>query len=279
MDTVSKRHIDKAYRLRELHQGPGVLVLPNAWDAASARVFEVAGFEAIGTSSAGVAYSLGFADGENVPREEMLAATARIVRRVGVPVTADIEAGFGESLEELAATIRSVIGAGAVGVNLEDTAEGGKKLASLQVAIERVRTVRETAAGMGIPLVVNARTEVYLLGLNDFRMAVDRLNAYAEAGADCLFAPGVVDRDLIAAIVKEVRGPVNILATRGTPSIAELGVVGVRRVSVGSGPCRATMALTREIAMELRGSGTYESFTERTIAYADVNRMMRQGAD
>jgi 2-methylisocitrate lyase-like PEP mutase family enzyme len=268
--------IEKAERLRKLHRGPGVLVLPNAWDAASARVFEVAGFEAIGTTSAGVSYSLGYADGENVPREEMLAATARITRRVAVPVTADIEAGFGESLEELAATIRAVIEAGAVGVNLEDTASGGKKLADLDVAMNRIRVVRATAAAMGVPVVLNARTEVYLLGLNDFRLAVDRLNAFRDAGADCLFAPGVVKSEAIAAIVKEVRGPVNILAVRGTPPIAELQAMGVRRVSVGSGPCRATMALTQEIANELRSQGTYESFTARTIPYPDVNRMMKR---
>ncbi len=268
--------IEKAERLRKLHQGPGVLVLPNAWDAASARVFEVAGFEAIGTTSAGVSYSLGYADGENVPREEMLAATARIARRVNVPVTADIEAGFGESLDDLAATIRGVIEAGAVGVNLEDTASDGNKLADLEVAMNRIRVVRETAARMSVALVINARTEVYLLGLNDFRLAVDRLNAYRDAGADCLFAPGVVKSEAIAAIVKEVRGPVNILATRGTPPIAELQALGVRRVSVGSGPCRATMALTQEIANELRSQGTYESFTTRTIPYPDVNQMMKR---
>jgi len=268
MDTTAKAH-----KLLQLHHGPKILVLPNAWDAASARVFEAAGFEAIGTTSAGVSFSLGYADGENVPRGEMLAATARIARRVHVPVTADIEAGFGESLEDLASTIRSVIEGGAVGINFEDRA--GMRLVEMDAQIERIRVVRETAAAMKMPLVINARTDVYLLGFNDFQLAVDRLNAYRDAGADCLFVPGVMESDVIAALVKAINGPVNILAVGGAPSVAELEALGVRRVSVGSGPCRAMMALTQEIAKELRTQGTYESFTARQMAYPDANRMMK----
>jgi 2-methylisocitrate lyase-like PEP mutase family enzyme len=265
---------EKAELLRKLHQGPQTLVLPNAWDAASARIFESEGFAAIGTTSAGVAYSLGYADGEQVPREEMLAATARIVRRVAVPVTADIEAGFGESPDELAATIRAVIAAGAVGVNLEDTADGGAKLADLSTQLERIRLVRETAMSAGVALVVNARTDVYLLGVKDFRLAAERLIAYREAGADCLFCPGVTDRETIAALVGELCFPLNILAGRGTPPIGELEALGVRRVSIGSGPCRAAAGLTQRIARELRSQGTYSAFTEGAIAYPEMNRLM-----
>jgi 2-methylisocitrate lyase-like PEP mutase family enzyme len=266
----------KAELLRQLHQGSlqraaRILVLTNAWDALSARVFESEGFAAIGTTSAGVSYSLGYTDGENVPREEMLAATARIARCVAVPVTADIEAGFGESLEELRATIRGVVGAGAVGINLEDRV--GTKLVEIGTQLERIRAVRETAASLGVPLVLNARTDVYAL-LKDIALTVERLNAYRDAGADCLFAPGVVDRETIAALVREVRGPLNVLAWRGTPPIGELESLGVARVSVGSGPCRAAAAFTQRIARELRSAGTYELFTENAIPYAEMNRLM-----
>jgi 2-methylisocitrate lyase-like PEP mutase family enzyme len=269
---------DKAARLRALHQAPGILVLPNAWDAASARVFEQAGFPAVATTSAGVAASLGYPDGERCGRDEMLGAVRRIAAAVAIPVTADMESGYGPAPADVEATVRGVLAAGAVGLNLEDAREG--RLLEIADQLERVRTVRRVADSSGVPLVLNARTDVYLLqaGAPETRYSetVRRANTYRDAGADCLFVPGVRDAETIGNLVHAIRGPVNILATRGTPPIPELQRLGVARVSVGSGPMRATLSLIRRIAEELLRDGTYHSFTEGVMDYAEANRLMER---
>ncbi len=250
--------------LRQLHQGPRLLLLPNAWDAASARIFERAGFPALGTTSAGVAFTLGYPDGQRLTRGEMLDSVARIARSVKIPVTADVEAGYDDAVE----TARAVWAAGAVGMNLEDTAGAGL----IDIA-PGVRAIREAVPGM----VVNARTDIFLNLIGEeatrFDRAVERLNSYRDAGADCLFAPGVRDRDTIARLVRAVRGPLNILAVAGSPPIGELETLGVARVSVGSGPMRATLGLLDRMAVELRDNGTYTAMTEGAIPYADVNKL------
>ena len=186
----------KAEAFRAMHDRSRILVLPNAWDAMSARVIEEAGARAIATTSAGVAFSVGYPDGEAIPLDEMIAAIARIARVVTIPVSADIESGFANDTRELAETIRRVIEAGAVGINLEDQVhDGTRRLYDLEVAVERVRAAREAAEATGVPLVINARTDVYLLGVGEpetrFEHAVRRANAYRKAGADCLFVPAV----------------------------------------------------------------------------------------
>lgn len=269
---------EKAERLRELHRGPGILVLPNAWDAISAVLFAQAGFAAIATTSAGVAFSLGYPDGERIGREEMLAVVARIAAAVDVPVTADMEAGYGDA----AATAEGVIAAGAVGLNLEDAAKSvdGGPLVDVPDQVAKIRAVRAVAGARGVPLVLNARTDVYLLGVGEpagrFDEAVRRLRAYREAGADSLFVPGVRDAGTIGRLVRAVDGPLNILAGAGTPPVAELERLGVARVSVGSGPQRATLALVRRIAAELREQGTYSTFTEESLSHGAVNRLLER---
>lgn len=271
-------------RFLELHQGSKILVLPNAWDAASARIFEDAGFAAIGTSSAGAAFSLGYPDGQKISREEMLGVVRRIAGAVEVPVTADMEAGFGATPEEVAGTVQAVIAAGAVGMNLEDGVEEKPGyLADLTLQKEIIRAVLETAESAGVPFVLNARTDIFLNGIGPaetrLARAIERLNAYREAGAPCLFAPGVKDRETIAQLVRGVRGPLNILATVGTPPIAELQQLGVARVSVGSGPMRATLGFLARMARELRDQGVFTMMTEGTPTYAETNRLFqtRQG--
>src|ERR1700722_19512947 len=187
----------KPEKLRALHQGPDILVLPNAWDCASARIFEELHFPAIATTSAGVAFSLGYADGQNIPATEMLAAVARIAHSVDVPVTADLEGGYGDISETAAALIES----GAVGLNLEDIlGHGPESLASIDEQVNRIAAVRKTG------VVVNARTDLYLMRIGDeasrFDRACDRLKAYRDAGADCLFIPGITSEDLIGRFVQ-----------------------------------------------------------------------------
>jgi 2-methylisocitrate lyase-like PEP mutase family enzyme len=264
-----------------LHRGPKILVLPNAWDVASARIFEDAGFPAIGTTSAGVANSYGYPDGQKIPREEMLAVVRRIADAVEVPVTADVEAGFGSTPEEVADTARAVIAARAEGMNLEDGVEGKPDLlADVSRQNQIIRAVLEAAAGAGVPFVLNARTDIFLYGIGPaetrLERAIDRLNSYHAAGAPSLFAPGVKDTETIAQLARGVAGPLNILATVGTPSIAELQQIGVARVSVGSGPMRATLGFLDRMARQLRDEGVFTLMTEGALPYADANRLVQQ---
>jgi len=260
---------EKARRFHELHRSGGILVLPNAWDAASARVFELAGARAIATTSAGVAASFGYPDGEQVSGALMIGAVERIVAAVDVPVSVDAEAGYGASVDAVCDTARAVLAAGAVGVNLEDA------LRDPALLVERIGAVREVAAGAGVPLFVNARTDVFLRGGDpaaQFEDGVSRLRAYQAAGADGLFAPGLADAATIRRLVAALERPVNILAFPGVPPVRELERLGVARVSVGSGPMRATLGLARRIAEELLGAGTYVSFADAP-SHGEVNAM------
>ena len=276
---MKKTQAERARQFRALHHGAKILVLPNAWDVSSARIFEEAGFSAIGTSSAGAAFSLGYPDGQKIPREEMLAVVRRIAAAVEVPVTADVEAGFGSSPEEVAQTTQEVIAAGAVGMNLEDGAEDKPGfLVDLALQQKIIHAVLDASEKADVPLVLNARTDIFLYGIGpaETRLprAIERLNAYREAGAQSLFAPGVKDAETIGQLVRGVAGPLNILATVGTPSVAELQQLGVARVSVGSGPMRATLGFVGRLARELREEGVFKLMTEGALPYADANRLV-----
>jgi 2-methylisocitrate lyase-like PEP mutase family enzyme len=259
----------------ELHQGPKTLVLPNAWDVASARVFEEGGFPAVATTSAGVAFALGHPDGERLGLDDLLQVVSRIADALRVPLSVDFEAGHGRSPEDVEANCRLLIEAGAVGLNLEDSRMGTPELADPSLQVEIVRAAREAGRAEGVHLVINARTDVFLAAVGEpesrLENTVLRVNRYLEAGADCLFVPGVSDRQTIAALVREVKGPLNVLAGSGTPPIAELERLGVRRVSVGSGPMRATLGLVQRIARELKEQGTYSSFVEGALSYPAAN--------
>ncbi len=272
----------KAAAFRKLHDGSRILVLPNAWDVASARILEAAGFSAIGTTSCGVAWSLGYPDGERMSREEMLEAVRRIASRVALPVTADMETGFARTPEGAAETVRGVIAAGAVGINLEDgTHDPRRPLVDVSLHVEKIRAAREAASPAGVPLVINARTDAVWSGAGEANARLDeavrRANAYRAAGADCLFVFGVRDAGAIARLVREIDGPLNVMAGPGVPSIPELAQLGVARVSVGGGPMRATLTLLRRIADELRGPGVYTTFTQDTIPYGELNTLLAAG--
>ena len=270
----------KAEAFRAMHDRSKILVLPNAWDPMSARVIEEGGARAIATTSAGVAFSVGYPDGEAMPRDEMIAAIARIARVVTVPVSSDIESGFARDAREVAETVRRVIDAGAVGINLEDAIHSGPPaLYDLETAVDRVRAAREAANASGIPLVINARTDVYLLSIGEpdarFDHAVRRANAYRKAGADCLFVPRVGRPADIERVVAALDGPLNLLAFPGIPTVIELERLGVARLSVGTWPTLAAMSTARKIAGELLGAGTYESmFDGAGVSYPEANRLM-----
>ena len=269
----------KADAFRAMHRGPRILLLPNAWDVASARVFEVGGFGAIATTSAGIAFTLGYPDGQCISREEMLAAVARTASAVAVPVTADMEAGYGDRPEDAAKTVRGVIEAGAVGMNLEDgTDDRQHPLVDLPLQLEKIRAVQEAAETAGVRIVLNARTDVFLLQVGQpekrYDIALRRLAAFRDAGADCMFVPGLRDAGTIGRLVRDLQCPVNILAGPGFPPVPELEKLGVARVSLGSGPMRATLGLVQRMAEELKTTGTYRTL-EGAPSHADVNRIMR----
>lgn len=252
-------------------------MLPNVWDVASARIVEQAGARSIATSSAGIAFALGHPDGQYIRCAEMVEAVGRIARAVDLPVTGDFEAGYGRTIEAIVENVRAVIGAGAAGINFEDgKVETIPELEDVNLQTDKIKAIRQLAASMGVPIVINARTDVFLAGIGDpsgrFDHAVRRANAYRKAGADCLFVPGVVDADTIARLVKLIDGPLNILAGPGCPAIPKLQEMGVARVSVGSKPMCATMGLVQQIARELLEKGTYTSL-ESPVNYAFMNQL------
>jgi 2-methylisocitrate lyase-like PEP mutase family enzyme len=271
----------KADQLRKLHQGPKILVLPNAWDVASARVLEELGYPAIATTSAGVAFSLGYPDGQHISRKEMLEVVSRIAAGVRVPVTADIEAGYGVSAADMAETAKAVVASGAVGMNLEDVLGSTEdSLVDLNLQCEKIRAIRGASRAAGVPLVLNARTDIYLMPIGPaesrFERTVERLTAYRDAGADCLFAPGLADGETIGKLVKELGAPLNILAGADCPSLTELEKLGVARASTGSGVMRATLGLVRRIGKELREHGTYSALHEGAIPFSELMGMFPQ---
>jgi 2-methylisocitrate lyase-like PEP mutase family enzyme len=268
----------KAEYFQKLHLGPEILVIANAWDAASARIFEAAGVKAVGTGSAGIAFSHGYPDDEAVPREVILDATREIVRVVDVPVTADILSGLGRSVHDVVRTVKDVILIGAVGINIEDGSDtGGVHLFDIEEQADKIRAIRKAVDESGIPIVINARTDSFWLKVGDEKgrlaESIRRANRYRAAGADCLFVPSVADKEMIRTLVAEIDGPVNILTVPGCPPIPELQALGVRRVSEGSGPMRASMMLTRKIAQDLLTTGTYARFHTDAVPYPEANKL------
>jgi 2-methylisocitrate lyase-like PEP mutase family enzyme len=272
----------KAEQFRKMHHGPRMLVLANAWDVVSARIIEECGHPAIATSSAAVAFSRGYPDGQRISRDEMLDVVGRIARAVRVPVTADLEAGYGVTPKDMADTTKAAIEAGAIGMNLEDAGEDESSLVDLPLQVEKIRVIRETARSLGVPFVLNARTDIFLTPIGPeatrFERTVERLRAYKDAGADCLFAPGLYDAETIARLVKALDAPLNILANPACPPIPELEKVGVARLSAGSGVMRASMGLVRRIAKEMLESRSCEMMFAGTIPHAELNRMMMRRA-
>jgi 2-methylisocitrate lyase-like PEP mutase family enzyme len=269
----------KAEQLRKLHGGGKILILANAWDVASARIFEDMGFPAIATTSAGIAASLGYPDGQLISRDEMLDVVGRIARSVRVPVTADLEAGYGQTLADVTDTVKAMAEAGAVGMNLEDvTGTDESTQVDLATQVEKIHAIRRAGEAIGVPLVLNARTDIYLMPIGPeptrFDRTVERLRAYRKAGADCLFVPGLKDAATIETIVKAIDGPLNILATAGGPNVNELQAMGVARVSMGSGVMRSALGHARRIGRELLERGTFESMLDGAVPFAELMTLM-----
>ena len=271
----------EAERFRAMHRGTSLLLLPNAWDAMSARICAAAGFAAIATTSGGVSWALGYADGEAAPWGEVVAATRRIVRAVTVPVTADIEAGFGDTPDAVGKSVGEIIAAGAAGVNLEDgTPRGPVPIRPIAEAAERIRAAREAARAAGVAIVINARTDLYLRNIGDpaarFDETVARGKAYLAAGADCVYPIGLRDPETMGRLVKALAAPINVNVRKGSPSVAELEALGVARASTASQIALMAAAATREAARQLKASGRFDAL-DPAMTQADAQRLFLGG--
>ena len=272
----------KAEQLQKLHRGPKILVMANAWDVISARMVEDLGFPAVATTSSGVAAALGYPDGQRIPRSEMLDMVGRIARALNVPVTADLEAGYGETAAELAELAREAVAAGVVGLNLEDvTGDDESSQVEIKFQVEKIGTMREASAAAGVPLVINARTDVYLMPIGPaetrFERTVERLRAYAAAGAGCVFAPGVRDRETIEKLVKAIDAPLNILLQPGGAPLAELEKLGVARASIGSGTARVALGAAKRMCEGLLAHEDHSKLLEGAMSWDEVNRLLGRG--
>jgi 2-methylisocitrate lyase-like PEP mutase family enzyme len=261
-----------AKQFRELHARGSLLLLPNAWDAASARLFEAAGARAIATTSAGLAWATGWPDGDALPPRALAAAVAAIARVVSVPISADAEGGYADDPRAVGETVAALADAGAVGINLEDGSGSPERLCA---KIEAVKAAVERA---GVDLFVNARTDVYLRRLVPADRALaetlERGRRYRDAGADGYFVPGLVDSDSIRSVASEIDLPLNLLVFPGLASPSELQELGVRRVSAGSALAASAYGFARRAAVSFLDEGRYDAMSETPVAYAEMNRLL-----
>lgn len=269
---------EQAERFRAMHHAAPMLVLPNVWDAASARVIELAGFPAVATTSAGVALALGYRDGQRMSRDLMIEAIARIARVVTCPVTADIEAGYGASIPEVVETVKAVITTGVVGFNIEDSRPGGAaSLVDVGYQTELIAALRELASALDIPFVINARVDVYVREIGEpesrFEQTVRRANAYLQAGADCAYPIGILPGETIADLVKAIDGPINIMGGPRQAPLAELERYGVARVSLAGSVFYAMLGQLRAVARDIRERGDYTRMTAESLSSAEMRSL------
>lgn len=273
---------ERAHTLRALHSGPRILILPNIWDPMGARLLESLGYPAVATASAAVAYSRGVDDGEKLPLDTVLRILGDITDAVAVPVTADLEAGYGRTPADVAETVRRALGAGIAGLNLEDTNPVTGTLFPVGEQVARIHAVRSAADALRIPLVLNARTDVFLHEGPDptpqkVREAVTRARAYLHAGADCIYPILLRDLETLRAFRVDVGAPINVYAAADAPSIAELQAAGINRLSLGPGLLKASLTTMKQVAEGLLAGGSYEAFTEGVVTNDEIRRHILRG--
>jgi 2-methylisocitrate lyase-like PEP mutase family enzyme len=268
---------EKAEKFRGLHDRKKVLILPNAWDVPSARVFEEAGFPAVATSSAGMMVSLGYPDGEEIPVDEYLSAVRKIARVLAVPLTVDIVGGFGESPEDVAKTVKSVVEAGAVGINIEDFVHSTKQLLPIEKQVGRLQALIRLQKSIDVHFVINARTDAFRFGPGDegakLDEAIRRGIAYRDVGADCVYPMGLTDAASISKFVNAVDFPINVMVRKGLPSVSELQRLGVARVSFGPSASYAAMGLLKRASEEVLMKGTYGALVDGAITFDELNSL------
>jgi 2-methylisocitrate lyase-like PEP mutase family enzyme len=269
---------EKAEDFRALHRGR-ILVLPNAWDVPTARVFEDAGFKAVATTSAGLMVSLGYPDGEVIDRGSMVGAVARIAKSLSVPLSADVVAGFGSTPASVVTTVRAVVRAGAVGINIEDFAHATEKLFSVEKQAEKIRAIRKLGDSLKVPFVINGRTDAFRFAPGDdssrLEEAIRRAEAYRDAGADCVYPMGLTEAGDISRFVKALKHPTNVMVRKGLPPMRELEALGVARVSFGPAAAYAVLGLLKRASREVLERGTFELLTEGAINFDELNSLAR----
>ena len=273
--------VGKAEVFRELHNRKDILVLPNAWDVPSARMFEDEGFPAVATSSAGMMVSLGYPDGESIPQREFDNAVRRISRILSVPLSVDVVGGFGDTPQGAAKSVRAVIRAGAVGINIEDYVHSAKKLLPVDKQKAKLRGLIRLRETLKVPFVINARTDAlrYAPGDDDAKMeeAIKRAEAYRDIGVDCVYPMGLTDAASISRFVRALDFPTNVMVRKGLPTVPELKWLGVARVSFGPAASYAAMGLLRRASREVREKGTFDLLTEGAITFDELNSLAVPG--
>lgn len=268
---ISEFQKEKAEKFLKFHHDEEILVLLNSWDIGSSKLVESCGYKAIATTSMGIAASKGYPDVQVIQLSEMIDVITGIVNAVTVPVTADIEAGYGRNAEEVVESVKKIINTGIVGINIEDSIDLNPVLTDMTEFCERIKAIRELSDSMGFHLVINARTDSFYTSKASLKEKIDesikRGNKYREAGADCIFVQPVWEKETIRTLVKEIDAPINILANPGNaaglpPSVHELQDLGVARLSLGSSVMKATLALIKKVAGELSEKGTYTFLSE-----------------
>jgi 2-methylisocitrate lyase-like PEP mutase family enzyme len=266
-----------AERFRRLHDRKETFVLPNCWDVPSARMFEDCGFPAVATSSAGVMVSLGYPDGQEIPLGVYLSTIERIGGVLSVPLSVDMVAGFGADAAKTARAVKKAVQAGAVGVNIEDFEHASKKMIPLKEQVRKLKAVIEMRDGLGVPVVVNARTDALRFAEGDddtkFAEAVRRGKEFRDLGADCVYPMGLVDVDKIGRYVEEVDCPVNVMVRKGLPDLGELQRLGVARVSFGPSASYAAMGLLKRASKEIMDKGTFGSLVDGAINFDELNAL------
>jgi 2-methylisocitrate lyase-like PEP mutase family enzyme len=274
MNAKRSTQADKGHAFRALHAREGAFIIPNPWDVGSARILAQAGFEALATTSAGFAFTLGRRD-NTIARYAMLDHVATIAAATELPVSADLENGYADTPEGVAETYALAATTGIVGASIEDsTGDPAHPLFDIAIAAERVRAAVQAVRALPFPFTLTARAENFLVGQKDLADVIRRLQAYQEAGADVLYAPGLVERDDIAMVVKSVDRPINVvMGLAGARfSLGELGALGVKRVSVGSALARASFGALIDAAREMREHGTF-AFADHAVAYRELGAM------
>lgn len=271
---ITQNQKDKAAQFQEIHKRDGIFVLPNIWDAGGARIFEERGFEALATTSAGVAFANGFSDGEELPLSILLETVKRITNRITIPLSVDFERGYSENDDEVYENTKQLLFAGAVGLNIEDGLPN-KEISDLQVMKKKLDCMNKLKKELGLDFLINGRTDIYWneIGDSKSRLAatIERANSYFSWGADCVFVPGNISLNELEILTKEVEGPINVLLSKNLENIAQLNALGVKRVSLGSSLSRNSIHNLFSESEKIR-ENAFESLLADTLSYDFVNQ-------
>ena len=278
MITITKEQIERAEEFQELHNNQELFIIPNVWNAGSAMVFEKAGFKSVATTSAGIAFSLGYADGEDISIDDLSLVVRQITKRISIPLSVDFERGYAETAEEVKENALELIYAGAVGFNIEDGRTDGN-LDDLEHILMKINALKELRRELKLPFVINARTCAYWLNYGDektrLQFVIDRCNSFAEAGADCVFIPGAISESDVEALVDGIKAPLNLIANPLFNDFEKMNEIGVRRISIGSGAVRSVFNHLINTSSNLKNNDISEMINHK-FSYAAANDFFKK---